>query len=107
MLNSAHAAGGLLKRIYSSMTLLLLYVGDLVIDSTGPLRRIRLPDGLYVVGERMLIAVDSEEEAEEIIEELKSQYGLHCRPNLSESHSGFARREAGRTGMALLTLQEE
>jgi hypothetical protein len=55
----------------------LKYVGDLVIDSTGPLRRIRLPDGLYVVGEQMLIAVDSEEEADEMIEELKSEYGLH------------------------------
>jgi hypothetical protein len=55
----------------------LKYVGDLVIDSTGPLRRIRLPDGLYVVGEQMLIAVDSEAEADEMIEELKSEYGLH------------------------------
>ena len=55
----------------------LKHIGDLVIDSTGPLRRVRLPDGLYVVGEQMLIAVDSEEEADEIIEELKTDYGLH------------------------------
>ncbi len=54
----------------------LKYVGDLIIDSTGPLRKIRLPDGLYVVGEQMLIAVDSDEEADEIIDELKSDYGL-------------------------------
>jgi hypothetical protein len=44
----------------------LKYVDKLIIDSTGPLRKIRLPDGLYVVGEQMLIAVDSEEEADDI-----------------------------------------
>ena len=55
----------------------LKYVGDLIIDSTGPLRKIRLPDGLYVVGEQMLIAVDNDEEADEIIDELKSDYGLN------------------------------
>ena len=55
----------------------LKYIGDLVIDSTGPLRKTRLPDGLYVVGEQMLIAVDSEEEADDIIEQLKNEYGVH------------------------------
>jgi hypothetical protein len=55
----------------------LKYIGDLIIDSTGPLRKIRLPDGLYVVGEQMLIPVDSDEEADEMIEELKSDYGLN------------------------------
>jgi hypothetical protein len=55
----------------------LKYVGDLIIDSTGPLRKIRLPDGLYVVDEQMLIPVDSDEEADEVIEELKSDYGLN------------------------------
>jgi len=55
----------------------LKYIGDLIIDSTGPLRKIRLPDGLYVVGEQMLIPVDSDEEADEIIDELKSDYGLN------------------------------
>jgi hypothetical protein len=55
----------------------LKYVGDLIVDSTGPLRKIRLPDGLYVVGEQMLIPVDSDEEANEVIEELKSDYGLN------------------------------
>ncbi len=49
----------------------LKYVGNLIIDSTGPLRKIRLPDGLYVVGEQMLIAVDSDQEAEEVITQLK------------------------------------
>jgi hypothetical protein len=55
----------------------LKYVGEMVIDSTGPLRKIRLPDGLYVVGEQMLIAVESDEEADEIIEELKNDYGIN------------------------------
>lgn len=54
----------------------LKYMGEYVIDSTGPLRKIRLPDGLYVVGEQMLIAVDSDSEADEIIEELKDEYGV-------------------------------
>ena len=54
----------------------LKYIGDLVIDSTGPLRKLRLPDGFYVVGHQMLIAADSEQEADEILEELKSEYGL-------------------------------
>ena len=55
----------------------LKYIGDLVIDSTGPLRKIRLPDGLYVVGHEMLISVDSEDEADEIIEDLKTDYGVN------------------------------
>lgn len=55
----------------------LKYVGDLVIDSTGPLRKLRLPDGFYVVGHEMLIAVESEQEADEIIEDLKKDYGLN------------------------------
>jgi hypothetical protein len=52
-------------------------MGDMVIDSTGPLRKIRLPDGLYVVGEQMLIAVETDQEADEIIEELQQEYGVH------------------------------
>ena len=51
----------------------LKYVGDLVIDSTGPLRKIRLPDGLYVVGEQMLIPADSDEDADDIMEQLKDE----------------------------------
>ncbi len=55
----------------------LKHIGEMVIDSTGPLRKIRLPDGLYVVGEQMLIAVDSDQEADEVIEELKNDYGIN------------------------------
>jgi hypothetical protein len=51
----------------------LKYVDKLIIDSTGPLRKIRLPDGLYVVGEQMLIAVDSEQEADDVIKQLKAE----------------------------------
>jgi len=40
-------------------------------------RAVRLPDGIYVVGQEMLITVDSEKEAYEIIEGLKSEYGLN------------------------------
>jgi len=49
----------------------LKHIGDQVIDATGPLRKIRLPDGLYVLGKQMLIAVESEEEADQIIDQLK------------------------------------
>jgi len=48
----------------------LKHIGEIVVDSTGPLRKIRLPDGLYVVGRQMLIAVESEEEAEEVLSQL-------------------------------------
>jgi hypothetical protein len=54
----------------------LKYIGDQIIDSTGPLRKLRLPDGLYVVGQEMLIAVDSEKEADEVMEELRNEYGV-------------------------------
>ena len=54
----------------------LKHIGDLVIDSTGPLRKIRLPDGLYVVGQQMLIAVQSVEEADRIIDQLKDHEEL-------------------------------
>ena len=48
----------------------LKHVGDTVVDSTGPLRKIRLPDGLYVIGRQMLIAVESEAEAEDVLSQL-------------------------------------
>lgn len=54
----------------------LKYVGDLVIDSTGPLRKIWLPDGIYVVGQQMLISVNTEEEADEVIGQLKQYEGV-------------------------------
>ena len=38
-------------------------------DTSGPLRKTRRSDGLYVVGEGMLIPVNSVEEANEIIDE--------------------------------------
>lgn len=60
-----------MSRKENSKMTTLKYVGNLIIDSTGPLRKIRLPDGLYVVGEQMLIAVDSDQEAEEVITQLK------------------------------------
>jgi hypothetical protein len=49
------------------------YVGDLVIDSTGPLRKFRLLEGPYLVRQEMLIAVDREEQADEVIEPLKDE----------------------------------
>lgn len=33
------------------------------IDTSGPLRPLRLPDGWYVVGEGILMAADSEDDA--------------------------------------------
>lgn len=51
----------------------LKHIGDIVVDSTGPLRKIRLPDGLYVVGRQMLIAVENDEEADDMIGQL-SEY---------------------------------
>ena len=49
----------------------LKHVGDLIIDATGPYRKIRLPDGLYIVGQEMMIAVESDEEADQVLEQLK------------------------------------
>jgi hypothetical protein len=67
----------------------LKYVGDYVIDSTGPLRKMRLPDGLDVVGEQMLIAVESEEAADEVMKELKSEYGVTRLLRASPTTSAF------------------
>jgi hypothetical protein len=49
----------------------LKHIDDRVIDATGPYRKIRLPDGLYIVGQEMLIAADSEEEADRVLAELR------------------------------------
>ena len=49
----------------------LKHIGEMVIDTTGPYRKIRLPDGLYIVGQEMLIAVDGEEEADRVLAELR------------------------------------
>ena len=43
------------------------------IDISGPLRKLRLKDGWYVVGEGSLDTVDSEEEAESLIQHLTTQ----------------------------------
>ena len=40
------------------------------IDTSGPLRVLRLRDGYYVVGEGMCIPVESREEALELIREM-------------------------------------
>ncbi len=40
------------------------------IDTSGPLRILRLRDGYYVVGENMCIPVESREEGQEIIKEM-------------------------------------
>ena len=44
-------------------------------DTTGPLRVERHSDGLYVLGDGMLIAVDSYDEAEEAIADLSQDEG--------------------------------
>jgi len=43
------------------------------IDPSGPLRIWRGPDGLYVIGEGMLCACDTREEAEELLAELRGR----------------------------------
>jgi hypothetical protein len=41
------------------------------IDTSGPLRMLLLEDGLYVVGQGMLIPVNTQQEAEDEIARLK------------------------------------
>ncbi len=41
------------------------------INTDGPLRKLKLSDGWYVVGEGMLIPVGDEVEADETIQEMK------------------------------------
>jgi hypothetical protein len=43
------------------------------IDISGPLRKLPLKDGWYIVGEGSLDTVDSEEEAELLIQHLTTQ----------------------------------
>lgn len=40
------------------------------IDTSGPLRVLRLRDGYYVVGQGICFPVDSREEAQELIKEM-------------------------------------
>jgi hypothetical protein len=46
---------------------LLKFSDGVTIDTSGPLRTLELSDGFYVVGQGMLIPVDSQEQALEII----------------------------------------
>ena len=41
-------------------------------DTSGPLRLTRRSDGWYIIGEGMLMPVDSPEEGREIIKEMQS-----------------------------------
>ena len=51
-------------------------------DTSGELRITRRRDGLYVIGEGVLIPVETREEARELIAELK--WGRFSRKNLKE-----------------------
>jgi hypothetical protein len=50
----------------------LRFTDGVTIDTAGPLRQLRLQDGLYVVGRGMLIPVKDEVEAKATIEELSA-----------------------------------
>lgn len=45
------------------------------LDATGPLRAVQLQDGWYVLGEGMCIPVNSKEEAEETLRQMKAEKG--------------------------------
>ena len=46
---------------------------DVEIDTSGPLRKVRLEDGWYVVGQGTANTVDSEEEADLLIQQLTTK----------------------------------
>jgi hypothetical protein len=48
----------------------LHFTDGVSIDTSGPLRMLLLEDGLYVVGQGMLIPVDTQQEAEDEIARL-------------------------------------
>ncbi len=50
---------------------MLRFNDGIEIDTNGPLRMLRLKDGLYVVGEGWCIPVEDTKEAEAIIERFK------------------------------------
>tara|TARA_X000000950_G_scaffold279684_1_gene372853 strand:- start:92 stop:265 length:174 start_codon:yes stop_codon:yes gene_type:complete len=50
---------------------MLRFNDGIEIDTSGPLRMLRLKDGLYVVGEGWCIPVEDTKEAEAIIERFK------------------------------------
>ena len=45
------------------------------IDASGELRPLKLSDGWYVVGQEMIIPVDSHKEAIQMIENIKQELG--------------------------------
>ena len=49
---------------------MLRFSDGINIETSGPLRVLRLPDGYYVVGNGMLIPVADRAEAREVIEEM-------------------------------------
>ena len=49
---------------------MLRFSDGVTIDTTGPLRTLTLPDGHYVVGNNMLIPVDTLEVAREMIQKM-------------------------------------
>tara|TARA_Y100001973_G_C5189580_1_gene330063 strand:- start:1420 stop:1596 length:177 start_codon:yes stop_codon:yes gene_type:complete len=51
----------------------LRFSDGVTIDTSGPLRVLRLTDGYYVVGEGMSIPVNSREEALKYIKETKGE----------------------------------
>ena len=51
----------------------LHFTDGVSIDTSGPLRILLLEDGAYVVGQGMLIPVDSQEVAEERISRMNSE----------------------------------
>lgn len=53
----------------------LRFTDGVEIDPSGPPRKLRLRDGLYVVGMGFLIPVNSEEEADRELAELKKMKG--------------------------------
>ncbi len=50
----------------------ITFTDGITVDTDGPLRTLRLRDGLYVIGAGMLIPVKDQEEADETIEETKN-----------------------------------
>lgn len=49
----------------------LRFNDGVTIDMSGPLRKLRLADGLYVVGEGLCCPVDSDAEADELMADLR------------------------------------
>jgi|TARA_R110001583_G_scaffold5598_7_gene30074 hypothetical protein len=52
---------------------MLRFNDGVTIDTDGPLRTLRLKDGLYVVGQGMCIPVNDRAEARSIIEEMTEE----------------------------------